>query len=107
MSATATLPSERQLGPDSPAGHPFPSEPARWRYRMIAHADPGLLPRLVAPVAKLGLVPGHCSFTLRDDGLAAVELAVAGITRAQADHLRLVYSVLPAMRAVELAGLGG
>jgi len=106
MSASAALPTERAVGSDDPTGASLPSA-ACWRYRMIAHADPGLLPRLLAPVAKLGLVPDHCSFTRRADGLASVELAVAGVTRLQADHLRLVYSVMPAMRAVELVALGG
>jgi|SRR5690606_34296289 hypothetical protein len=106
MSATAAPMAAAAAGSDSPDGLPLPSDETRWRYRMIAHADPGLLPRLVAPVAKLGLVPAHCGFTLRDDGLAAVDLAVEGLSRGQADHLRLVYSAMPAMRAVELARHG-
>ncbi|MGF1626039.1 MAG: hypothetical protein ACFCVH_14250 [Alphaproteobacteria bacterium] len=93
---------ETPAGTDTSTPPPDPCDHV-WRYRMIAHADPGLLPRLVAPVAKLGLVPDSCSFLRRDDGLAAIELAVSGLTQGQADHLRLVYSVLPAMRAVELA----
>jgi hypothetical protein len=106
MSASAALPTERAVGSDGPAGASLTAEPC-WRYRMIAHADPGLLPRLLAPIAKLGLVPDRCSFTRRDDGLASIELAVGGVTRLQADHLRLVYSVMPAMRAVELVALAG
>jgi hypothetical protein len=70
---------------------------------MIGHADPGLLPRVVAMIAKLGLVPESCAFTQRGDGLARIDLAVTGLSRAQADHLRAVYATMPAMRAVDLA----
>jgi len=102
---SSALPARAAAGSDTPPEAADPSE-LRWRYRMIAHADPGLLPRLVAPLAKLGLVPDLCSFTRRDDELASIELAVTGLSQGQADHLRLVYSVMPPMRAVELAARG-
>lgn len=73
-----------------------------WVFRMIGHADPGLLPRVVATVAKLALVPERCAFARRGDGLASIELVVADLARAQAEHLRLVYATMPCMRAVDL-----
>lgn len=102
MSVHAALPVAAPTGPDLQAEPAARIEP-RWRFRMIAHADPGLLPRLVAPIAKLGLVPDQCSFTLRADDMANIELVVTGLRQGQADHLRLVYAAMPAMRAVDLA----
>lgn len=102
MSVHAALPVAEPTGSELQAKPAAQQEP-RWRYRMIAHADPGLLPRLVAPIAKLGLVPDQCGFTLRDDDMASIELVVTGLSKDQADHLRLVYATMPAMRAVDLA----
>ena len=73
---------------------------------MIAEPDPGLLPRVVASIAKLGLVPHHCRFDRRTDDLAEIELAVTELTESQAEHLRLVFAVMPAMRAVSLTAPG-
>ncbi|MEZ5668788.1 MAG: hypothetical protein R3F55_15370 [Alphaproteobacteria bacterium] len=70
---------------------------------MVGDADPGLLPRVVAPIAKLGLVPDRCAFDLRGDGLAMIELVVAGLGPCQAEHMRLCYAGLPTMRAVDLS----
>ena len=39
----------------------------RARYHVTAEADPGLLPRLIAPVAKLGHVPARVHAS-REDG---------------------------------------
>ena len=85
---------------------PVPEEPHAWALSMIGHADPGLLPRVVALVAKLGLVPESLAFTRRGDELARIDLCVAGLSRTQAEHLRLVCATMPAMRAVELSPLG-
>lgn len=101
MSATAVLPTDAAVGTEQPY-RPHRKPDASWRYRMMAQPDPGLLPRVVAPIAKLGLVPQHCRFDRRTEDLVEVELSVSDLTPSQAEHLRLVFAVMPMMRAVSL-----
>jgi hypothetical protein len=75
-----------------------------------APADPGLLPRLIEPVAKLGAVPHrvHASREAGDGTELTVDLRLAGITPRTADlvgrALRAVVGVSQVMAVVEPEG---
>jgi hypothetical protein len=75
-----------------------------------APADPGLLPRLIEPVAKLGAVPQrvHASRESGDGSELTVDLRLAGIARRTADlverALRAVVGVRQVMAVVEPEG---
>ena len=72
-----------------------------------APADPGLLPRLIEPVAKLGAVPSrvHASRESGDGTELTVDLRLAGVTPRTADlverALRAVVGVRQVMAVVE------
>jgi hypothetical protein len=72
-----------------------------------APADPGLLPRLIEPVAKLGAVPQrvHASRESGDGSELTVELRLAGVAPRTADliarALRAVVGVRQVMAVVE------
>jgi hypothetical protein len=72
-----------------------------------APADPGLLPRLIEPVAKLGAVPSrvHASRESGDGSELTVDLRLAGVTPRTADlverALRAVVGVRQVMAVVE------
>ncbi|MCG8561775.1 MAG: hypothetical protein MI824_18400 [Hyphomicrobiales bacterium] len=57
-------------------------------YFVTADADPGLLPRLVEPFSKMGMVPHrvHASRESGDGAEVTVDLRVFGVTRQDA-HL--------------------
>lgn len=57
-------------------------------FYVTAQADPGLLPRLIEPFAKLGLVPSraHASAEAGDGCELTADLRVAGVDR-QTAHL--------------------
>jgi hypothetical protein len=72
-----------------------------------APADPGLLPRLIEPVAKLGAVPArvHASRESGDGTELTVDLRLSGVTPRTADlierALRAVVGVRQVMAVVE------
>jgi hypothetical protein len=72
-----------------------------------APADPGLLPRLIEPVAKLGAVPArvHASCEAGDGTELTVDLRLAGVAPRTADlierALRAVVGVRQVMAVVE------
>jgi hypothetical protein len=76
-------------------------------YFVSAPADPGLLPRLIEPVAKLGAVPArvHASRESGDGSELTVDLRLAGVTPRIADlvgrALRAVVGVRQVMAVVE------
>ena len=75
-----------------------------------APADPGLLPRLIEPVAKLGAVPSrvHASRESGDGTELTVDLRLVGVTPRTADlvgrALRAVVGVRQVMAVVEPEG---
>ena len=74
---------------------------------ITAPADPGLLPRLIEPVAKLGAVPSrvHASREAGDGSELSVDLRLAGIaprTAELVEHaLRAIVGVRQVMALVE------
>jgi len=74
---------------------------------ITAPADPGLLPRLIEPVAKLGAVPSrvHASREAGDGSELTVDLRLAGVPQRTADlverALRAVVGVRQVMAVVE------
>ena len=85
------------------------AEPATVRayFFVSAPAEPGLLPRLIEPVAKLGAVPArvHASRETGDGTEFTVDLRLAGVTPRIADlverALRAVVGVRQVMAVVE------
>jgi hypothetical protein len=85
------------------------AEPATVRafFFVTAPADPGLLPRLIEPVAKLGEVPSrvHASREAGDGSEVTVDLRLSGVTPRTADlverALRAVVGVRQVMAVVE------
>ena len=62
---------------------------SRALFHVTGHADPGLVPRLVEPVAKLGHVPTRL-FVSREDGDGSeltVDLRLAGIPQTDARRI--------------------
>lgn len=84
-----------------------PVETVRAFFFVTAPADPGLLPRLIEPVAKLGAVPSrvHASREAGDGSELAVDLRLAGVAPRTADlverALRAVVGVRQVMAVVE------
>jgi hypothetical protein len=76
-------------------------------YFVTAPADPGLLPRLIEPVAKLGAVPSrvHASRESGDGSELSVDLRLAGVAPRTAElveyALRAVVGVRQVMAVVE------
>jgi hypothetical protein len=72
-----------------------------------APADPGLLPRLIEPVAKLGAVPArvHASCEAGDGSELTIDLRLAGVAPRTADlverALRAVVGVRQVLAVVE------
>jgi hypothetical protein len=83
------------------------SESVRAYFFVTAPADPGLLPRLIEPVAKLGAVPSrmHASREAGDGSELTVDLRLAAVTPHTADlverALRAVVGVRQVMAVVE------
>lgn len=77
---------------------------------VTAPADPGLLPRLIEPVAKLGAVPSrvHASREAGDGSELTVDLRLVGVAPRTADlverALRAVVGVRQVMAVVEAEG---
>jgi hypothetical protein len=97
----------------APAAAPACAEPATVRayYFISAPAHPGLLPRLIEPVAKLGAVPArvHASREAGDGSELVVDLRLAGIPPRTADlvarALRAVVGVRQVRTVVEPEGV--
>src|SRR5262245_37212666 len=74
---------------------------------VTAPADPGLLPRLIEPIAKLGAVPSrvHASREAGDGSEFSVELRLAGVAPRTAElveyALRAVVGVRQVMAVIE------
>lgn len=71
----------------APAAESRPTDPNRCvAFLVQADADPGTLPRVLELIAKRGLVPLSLSSRLTGDSLD-VEIEVAGMVRAESDHV--------------------
>ncbi len=76
-------------------------------FHVTAPADPGLLPRLIEPVAKLGAVPSrvHATRESGDGSELSVDLRLAGVAPRTAElveyALRAVVGVRQVMAVVE------
>jgi hypothetical protein len=83
------------------------ADTVRAYFFVSAPADPGLLPRLIEPVAKLGAVPArvHASREAGDGTELVVDLRLAGVTPRIADlvgrALRAVVGVRQVKAVVE------
>jgi hypothetical protein len=92
------------FGGDSP--HPR-SSTVRAIFFITAPADPGLLPRLIEPVAKLGAVPSrvHATREAGDGSELTVDLRLAGVAPRTAElverALRAIVGVRQVMAVVE------
>jgi hypothetical protein len=86
------------------AAHP---ETVRAFYFVTAPADPGVLPRLIEPVAKLGAVPSrvHATREAGDGSELTVDLRLSGVTPRTAElveyALRAVVGVRQVMAVIE------
>jgi hypothetical protein len=89
---------------DVPRAHP---STVRAFFFVTAPADPGLLPRLIEPVAKLGAIPSrvHASREAGDGSELTVDLRLAGVaprTAELVEHaLRAIVGVRQVMAVVE------
>src|SRR5262245_52413323 len=90
--------------PGAPCAEP---DTVRAYFFISAPADPGLLPRLIEPVAKLGAVPArlHASRESGDGSELTVDLRLAGVAPRTADlvgrALRAVVGVRHVMSVIE------
>jgi hypothetical protein len=74
--------------PCSATSFPMPAS-SRALFHVTGLADPGLLPRLIEPVAKLGHVPQrlHMSREDGDGSLVTVDLRVVGVPQTDASRI--------------------
>ncbi|NNG04179.1 MAG: hypothetical protein HKM95_08765 [Inquilinus sp.] len=78
---------------------------ASHHFRLSAAADPGLLPRILEPFAKRGLVPRAVHATQADapgGARLAVEVAIDGLTETVAAHIAACLSGTVGVEAVAL-----
>lgn len=100
------MPSSVVAAPGALAAAVEPST-VRAFFFVTAPADPGLLPRLIEPVAKLGTVPTrvHATRESGDGSEMTVDLRVAGVPQRTADlverALRAVVGVRQVMAVIE------
>ena len=84
-----------------------PASTVRAYFFITAPADPGLLPRLIEPVAKLGAVPSrvHATREAGDGSELTVDLRLAGVaprTAELVEHaLRAIVGVRQVMAVIE------
>ncbi|HEY0833444.1 MAG TPA: hypothetical protein VGE72_05990 [Azospirillum sp.] len=85
-----------------PAADTRPYDPARRvAFALRADADPGVLPRVLELFAKRGLVPATFhSDHMADDDTLAIEVEVAGMARAESDHVANCLRQIPAVTLV-------
>ena len=71
-------------------------------YFVSAESGPGLLPRLVEPFAKLGLIPDrvHADREAHADRALSVDLRIAGVTPREADLLERALRTVIGVRSV-------
>src|SRR5689334_17203876 len=92
------------VGAAAPRAH---TDTVRAFFFVTAPADPGLLPRLIEPVAKLGAVPSrvHATREAGDGSELTVDLRLAGVaprTAQLVEHaLRAIVGVRQVMAVVE------
>ncbi len=81
----------------APQSHPY-----RALFHVTAVTEPSLLPRLIAPVARLGCTPTrlHASTESGDGSELTVDLRVAGLTRQNADRLASSLRAVVGVQAV-------
>ncbi|MDJ0951428.1 MAG: hypothetical protein QNJ94_21155 [Alphaproteobacteria bacterium] len=76
---------------------PALSDPTTACFTVHAHADPGVLPRVLEPFAKRGLVPTRLHATADGPGELTIDLQVAGmapeLAKQVAAGLRMVWGV--------------
>src|SRR5215470_1624530 len=85
-------------------GLPGASAPTvRAFFFVTAPADPGLLPRLIEPVAKLGAVPSriHASREWGDGSELSVELRLAGVAPRTAELVEFALRAVVGVRQVK------
>ena len=79
------------------------SSAVRAYFHVTGPADPGLLPRLIEPFAKLGHVPArvHASRELGDGSQVMVDLRLVGVPRRTADLIeRALRSVIGVQQVI-------
>lgn len=102
-----TSPANSASGAGAHARSETVSDTVRAYFFISAPAEPGLLPRLIEPVAKLGAVPQrvHASRESGDGSELTVDLRLAGVAPRIADlvgrALRAVVGVRQVMAVVE------
>lgn len=80
------------------------------RYLILGQSEPGLLPRLLEPFAKLGLCPArvHASSEAGDGSVVSVDLRLVGVSERTAElveaNLRRVIGVHQLIAAVDRMG---
>lgn len=79
-----------------------PTDPARRvTYTLRTDADPGVLPRVLELIAKRGLVPETLlSRHHADSETLSIEMEVAGMVRAESDHVANCLRAIPAVMQV-------
>lgn len=100
--ATSAVPAGAAAGETSAA-----EVPRRWRFALAAEADPGMLPRLMEPFAKRGLVPERWAARTTGDGdeaLLSVRCTVGGLTARQAETVAAFLAGVPGVVRVARDG---
>ncbi len=79
------------------------------RYLVLASADPGLLPRLIEPFAKLGEVPSrmHASREAGDGSELTVDLRITGVAPRTAELIELALRRIVGVRQLIAVVEGG
>lgn len=85
-----------------PPAEARPTDPDRTAcFAIVAEADPGVLPRLLEPFAKRGLVPSsvQARFVEAEEELL-VDVQVRTLTRAESDYVARCLRAMPLVRQV-------
>lgn len=79
-----------------------PSDRVLARYMVVGHADPGLLPRVIEPVAKLGHVPMrvHASREAGDGSEVSIDLRLGAVTTRVAEQVSHALHAIVGVRQV-------
>lgn len=88
---------------------PQPSRAAVYCFSVLAEADPGVMPRVLELFAKRGLVPARWVSDVTDArrGELAIDVQVAGLTRATGDHIAACLRGIPGVETVLTSQKGG
>jgi len=86
-----------------------PSRAAIFCFSVLAEADPGVMPRVLELFAKRGLVPVRWVSDVTDArrGELAIDVQVAGLTRATGDHIAACLRGIPGVETVLTSQKGG